>query len=127
MSKVEWPQLLTIYVHEQCDDGDEGMDAWLEERGVDPRSEAGRLIANAAYEHKMEYLAWPDGRTRLVKVDDVAFQDPIRRDQRAVVCFQLGEAIDGHGSLLKGCKDDEERAVAKVELKRILSLIEGLG
>lgn len=70
-----WPQQLKIYVHDQKDEC-ESMQKWLQDRGIDPRSEPGRRIANAAYEHEMIYEVHEDGRTVLLVVDGRAVEDP---------------------------------------------------
>ena len=71
----KWPQPLKIYVHDQKDECEE-MQKWLEDRGIDLQSEAGRRIAGAAYEHEMVYDAYEDGRTVLCSVDGRAVEDP---------------------------------------------------
>ena len=65
----DWPKKLMLYVHNDGDE-DEGARTQVEAMGLDPSEGPGREAVNAAYEHKMTYDVYEDGRTVLVAVDD---------------------------------------------------------
>lgn len=133
MSKVEWPQRLTIHVHDQDRILSDDMANWLAERDIDRDSEEARLIASAAYEHEMEYEAWPDGTTRLVAVDGRPVQYQGCSAARNAVDDYLTEVINGNGNeaevlkeVLDACPDKEDRAAARMELRSIRDLVRAL-
>ncbi len=72
---LQWPQRLRVYAHDEQTECEE-MAAWLKERGIGRKSEAGRLIASLPYEIELIYDVWPNGKVLLLSVDSCAVEKP---------------------------------------------------